>query len=220
MKPITVLLAEDHTIVRKGLRSLLSQAQGIKVIGEAENGREAVKQVEKHHPDVVVMDISMPLLNGLEATRQIKKRFPKTRILILTVHDNEEYIFEIIKAGASGYIVKKAALEELLMAVQAVSKGETFFSPKVSTKIVEKLLQKTESLEQEQTHSSLTDREREVLQLIAEGHTNREIAEILFISVKTVEAHRSHIMEKLDLHKAADLTKYAIEKRMIDTDKK
>ncbi|MBD3415047.1 MAG: response regulator [Candidatus Aminicenantes bacterium] len=220
MKPITVLLAEDHTIVRKGLRSLLSQTQGIKVIGEAENGREAVKLVEKHHPELVVMDISMPLLNGLEATRQIKKRFPKTQVLILTVHDNEEYLFEIIKAGASGYIVKKAALEELLMAVQAVSKGETFFSPTVSTKIIKKLLKKKETLEQEPPHSYLTEREREVLQLIAEGYSNKEIAEILFISVKTVEAHRSHIMEKLDLHKAADLTKYAIEHRIIETDKK
>jgi len=220
MKPITVLLAEDHTIVRKGLRSLLSQTQDIKVIGEAENGREAVKLVEKHHPELVVMDISMPLLNGLEATRQIKKRFPKTQVLILTVHDNEEYLFEIIKAGASGYIIKKAALEEMLMAVQAVSKGKTFFSPSVSTKIIKKLLKKKEALEQEPPYSPLTDREREVLQLVAEGHTNKDIAEILYISVKTVETHRSHIMEKLDLHKAADLTKYAIEHRIIDTDKK
>ena len=220
MNLVTVLLVEDHTIVRKGLRSLLSTEEDIEVIGEAENGREAVNFVEKHRPDIVVMDISMPLLNGMEATKQIKKRFPKTSVLILTMHANEEYIFEIIRAGASGYIVKKAAPEELIMAIQAVSRGEKFFSPMVSTKIVDELLKTGISGHDEPSHPSLTCREREVLQLIAEGHTNREIAEILFVSVRTVDAHRSHIMEKLDLHSAADLTRYAIQKGIIDIENK
>ena len=140
MNPISVLLAEDHTIVRKGLCSLLSDTEGVEIIGEAENGREAVRLVEAHRPDVVVMDISMPVLNGLEATKQIKKRFPATKVLILTMHVNEEYIFEIIKAGASGYIVKMAVPEELVLAIRAVAKGEKYFSPSVSTKIVDALL--------------------------------------------------------------------------------
>lgn len=220
MKSITVLLAEDHTIVRKGLCSLLNETKTIQVIGEAENGRITLELVENLHPDIVVMDISMPLLNGLEATRQIKKRFPETKVLILTMHVNEEYIFEIIDVGASGYIVKKAAPEELIMAIKAVAKGETFFSPSVSSKIVNKILREKNLKKNRPFYSPLTDREREVLQLIAEGHTNRKIADMLFISPKTVETHRSHILKKLDLHSTADVTKYAIEKGIIDTDKR
>ena len=218
MNPISILLAEDHTIVRKGLLSLLNTVDNFKVLAEAEDGREAVTKVEALKPDIVVMDISMPHLNGLEATRQIKKRFPKTKVIILTMHTNEEYIFEILRAGASGYIVKKAAPEELIMAIQAVSQGEKYFSPSISTKIADELLQKGLSKKSELTSTSLTGREREVLQLIAEGHTNREIAELLFISLKTVEAHRSHIMDKLDLHNAAELTKYAIQKGIISSE--
>lgn len=219
MKPITVLLAEDHTIVRKGLRTLLSHVENIEIIGEAENGREAVKLVSRFRPDVVVMDISMPMLNGLEATIQIKKTHPRTKVLILTMHTNEEYIFEIIKAGASGYIVKKAAPEELIMAIQSVTKGDKFFSPSISAIIVEKLMEKKEMVGREAPHHSLTPREREVLQLIAEGHTSRRISEILSISMKTVDVHRSHIMQKLDLHKAAGLVEYAIQHGIINIDK-
>lgn len=218
MNPISVLLAEDHTIVRKGLCSLLSNTEGVEIIGEAENGREAVRLVEVHRPDVVVMDISMPVLNGLEATKQIKKRFPDTKVLILTMHVNEEYIFEILKAGASGYIVKMAVPEELVLAIRAVAKGEKFFSPSVSTKIVDALFLKEIQENENPRYPRLTRREREVLQLIAEGHSNRKIAEMLFISIKTVETHRYHIMEKLNLHSAAELTRYAIQKGIISTE--
>jgi len=194
--------------------------EGVEVIGEAEDGREAVSMVEEYRPDIVIMDITMPLLNGLEATRQIKKRFPETKVLILSMHANEEYILEMLEVGASGYIVKRAAPEELMLAIQAVSRGGKFFSPSVSTKIVKELLKKGTAGKYKSLHHSLTSREREVLQLIAEGHTSREIAEILFISVKTVDAHRSHIMEKLDLHNVADLTRYAIQKGIIDIENK
>jgi len=218
MNPIEVLLVEDHTIVRKGLCSLLGDTEGVEIIGEAENGREAVRLVEAHRPDVVVMDISMPVLNGLEATKQIKKRFPSTKVLILTMHVNEEYIFEIIKAGASGYIVKMAVPEELVLAIRAVAKGEKFFSPSVSTIIVDALFIKGIQENGNLSYPRLTRREREVLQLIAEGHSNRKIAEMLFISIKTVETHRCHIMKKLDLHSAAELTRYAIQKGIISTE--
>ncbi len=216
MNPIKVLLAEDHTILRKGLCSLLNNNEGIEIVGEAENGRDALMLVEKYHPDIVLMDISMPILNGLEATRQIKKRFPQSHIIILTMHTNEEYIYEIIKSGASGYVIKKAAPEELVRAIHAVSQGKSFFSASVSNKIVEKLYQNKNDQENKLEFPSLTSREREVLQLIAEGHTNRKIADILFISQKTVEVHRFHIMTKLDLHSVASLTKYAIQKKIID----
>jgi two-component system response regulator NreC len=219
MNPITVVLAEDHTLVRKGIRSLISEVEGVEVVGEAENGREAIKLVKQHRPDIIVMDISMPILNGLEATKQIKKYFPEVRVVVLTMHTSEEYIYEIIDAGASGYILKKAVPEELMLAIQSVSRGEKFFSPLVSMKIVDKLLQKKASVETNLAHPSLTFREMEVLQLIAEGHTSREIGEILCISIKTVGAHRTHIMEKLDLHTAADLTRYAIQRGIIDSEK-
>lgn len=210
MNTVKILIAEDHTIVRKGLCSILKNEKDIDVIGEAENGKEAIKKVEELTPDVVVMDISMPLLNGLEATLQIKKRFPEVKVLILTVHSNEEYILEILKAGASGYLVKKAAPEELVAAIHAVSRGNSFLSPSISKSVIKKFLQVAGAEAGLEKSSLLTEREREVLQLIAEGHSTRKIAEMLFISVKTVEAHRSHIMEKLDLHNVADLTRYAI----------
>lgn len=219
MNTVRILIAEDHTIVRKGLCSLLKNEKDIDVIGEAENGKEAIKQVEELNPDVVVMDISMPLLNGLDATRQIKKRFPEVKVLVLTVHSNEEYISEILKAGASGYIVKKAAPEELVAAIHAISRGNSFLSPSVSKSVIKKFLQVAGAEAGLEKSSLLTEREREVLQLIAEGHSTRKIAEFLFISVKTIEAHRSHIMEKLDLHNIADLTRYAIRTGIISSER-
>ena len=219
MNTVRILIAEDHTIVRKGLCSILKNEKDIDVIGEAENGKEAIKKVEELTPDVVVMDISMPLLNGLEATRQIKKRFPEVKVLILTVHSNEEYILEILKAGASGYLVKKAAPEELVAAIHAVSRGNSFLSPSVSKSVIKKFLQVAGAEAGLEKSSLLTEREREVLQLIAEGYSTRKIAELLFISVKTVEAHRSHIMEKLDLHNIADLTRYAIRTGIISSER-
>lgn len=217
MKKIRVVIADDHTIVRKGLCALLEGARDIDVVGEAENGRDAMKMVEKLLPDVLLMDISMPGLNGLEATRQLKKRFLKLKILILTMHDNEEYIFETLRAGASGYLVKRSAPDELISAIHAVQRGDSFLSPSVSKRVIEEYLRVGNRPEKDDdAFEILTDREREVLQLIAEGRVNREIAELLHISIKTVETHRSHIMEKLNMRNVAELTQYAIRKGLIN----
>jgi two-component system response regulator NreC len=216
---ITVLLAEDHTIVRKGLRSLLDAEADIQVVGEAENGREAIDKVEQLLPDIVVMDIAMPGLNGLEATRQIKKRFPHVRILVLTVHTNEEYVLQILRAGASGYLVKQAAPTELISAIQAAHQGEAFLSPSISRKVVDDYILRAGLTDEPDSFEKLTDREREVLQLIAEGASTREIAEQLHISVKTAETHRAHLMEKLDMRSTAELTQYAIRKGVISLDR-
>lgn len=213
---IRVLVADDHTIVRKGLCALLDGHKEIEVVAEAENGREAIKKVEQVQPDIVLMDITMPGLNGLETTRQLKKRHPKMKILILTMHDNEEYIFETLRAGASGYLVKRTAPDELISAIHAVNRGESFLSPSISKRVIEGYIRFGQSeQEEDEAFIKLTDREREVLQLIAEGRVNREIAELLHISIKTVETHRSHIMEKLNIRNIAELTQYAIRKGLI-----
>jgi len=218
MDKTRVLLAEDHTIVRKGLRSLLDKETGIKVVEEAEDGREAILKAEELYPDVVVMDIAMPGLNGLEATRQIKKRFPDIKIIILTMHANEEYILQSLKAGASGYLIKKAAPVELISAINAVHKGNSFLSPSISRMVIDEYIRRSKEIsEGEEGFERLTVREREVLQLIAEGRKTREIAELLYISIKTVETHRAHIMNKLDIHSTAELTRYAIRKGIISS---
>jgi two-component system response regulator NreC len=216
-KIVRVLLAEDHTIVRKGLHSLLEGEADIEVVGEAEEGREAIRMTQQLLPDVVLMDISMPGLNGLEATRQIKKALPGVNVLILTRHDNEEYVLQILRAGASGYVVKRAAPTELLLAIRAAHRGEFFLSPSVSREVIEEYVQQAAGTAKDRWES-LTDREREVLQLIAEGHTSREIAELLTISEQTVRTHRANLMDKLDIHSTAELTQYAIRKGMISLD--
>jgi len=219
MDKISVLLAEDHTIVRKGLRSLLDRAISIEVVGEAEDGREAIKKAEELHPDVVVMDIAMPGLNGLEATRQLKKRFPGMKIIVLTMHANEEYVLQTLRAGASGYLVKKAAPTDLISAIHAAHRGESFLSPSISKTVIDEYLRQAEKAEEGKgSHEKLTEREREVLQLIAEGHPNREIAELLYVSIKTVETHRAHIMDKLNVNSTAELIQYAIGKGLIIKD--
>ncbi len=216
MSIIRVLLAEDHTIVRKGLRALLDDEAGIEVVGEAEQGQQTIELVRRLLPDVVLMDITMPVLNGLEATRQIKKLFPQVKVLVLTVHLTEEYVYQTLQAGASGYVVKHAAVSELVQAIQTVYCGGTFLSPFLSRRPIETYERRAET--KEDKHGRLTDREREVLQLIAEGRTNREIAQLLHITVKTVEAHRAHVMDKLSLHSTAELTKYALRKGIISPD--
>jgi DNA-binding NarL/FixJ family response regulator len=213
---IRVLLAEDHTIVRKGLRALLDDEADIEVVGEARDGREALQMVDQLHPDVVLMDITMPVLNGLEATRQIKTQFSGVQVLVLTRHVNEEYIYQILRAGASGYVVKQAAPAELVLAIQAVYRGGTFLSPSISGRVVEEYIRRAEAIvSSEDSYDRLTPREREVLQLIAEGHTSPEIAEMLHVSVKTVGHHRTNLMDKLDIHSTAELTQYAIRKGVI-----
>jgi two-component system response regulator NreC len=218
MSKIRVLLAEDHTIVRKGIRSLLDDEPDIEVVGEAADGREAVEKVEKLRPDVVLMDITMPQLNGLEATRHIKKQFPEIKVLGLTMYTNEEYIFQLLQAGASGYLVKQSAPAELISAIQAVYRGDSFLSPAISKTIIEEYLKHTEKISQSDAYEKLTDREREVLQLITEGYSNQEIAEMLYISVKTVGVHRVNLMTKLNLHNTAELIKYAFRKGIISLD--
>jgi DNA-binding NarL/FixJ family response regulator len=215
---IRVLLAEDHTIVRKGLRSLLEDEADIEVVGEAEDGREAVRMTQRLLPDVVLMDISMSGLNGLEATRQIKKRFPEVNVLILTRHAGEEYILQILRAGASGYVVKKAAPKELVSAIQAVYRDGSFLSPSISRTVIEEYIRQAEATTGQDSYGRLTPREREVLQLVAEGRSNREIAELLHISVKTVDNHRANLMDKLDIHSTAELTQYAIRTGVISLD--
>jgi DNA-binding NarL/FixJ family response regulator len=215
MNSISILLADDHTIVRKGLRSLIDSSQQFEVVCEADNGHDAIEMVKQKNPDIVLMDISMPRLNGLEATRKIKKDSPDTKIIILTRHINEEYVFEMISIGASGYVLKKAAPQELIFALEAVSKDQNYFSPSISKIISDKINEKG-AIPSSTPNSSITAREREVLQLIAEGYTNQKIAETLYISAKTVANHRSNIKDKLDLNSTAELTKYAIKHGITD----
>jgi DNA-binding NarL/FixJ family response regulator len=214
---IRVLLADDHAIVREGLHMVLAAHRTIEVLGEASDGREALDLVELLRPDVVVMDIAMPNLNGLEATRQIKRRSPDVRVVILTMHENQEYFVQIIKAGATGCVLKRSAGTELVTAIEAAARGESYFSPAIATVVMEdyrRLLSQPASAEV----NPLTEREREILQLVAEGRTNREIADLLTVSIKTVQAHRSNIMEKLGAHDRTDLVKYAIRMGMIAPD--
>jgi two-component system response regulator NreC len=211
-------LAEDHTIVRKGLRSLLEGQPDIIVVGEAQDGREALEKTEQLSPDVVLIDIAMPLLNGIEATRRITQRFSDIKVLVLTMHDDQEYIRQVLQAGASGYVVKQAAPTELLSAIRAVRNGGSYLSPTISKRVIQDYVQQSESSDGYDSYDALTARQREVLQLIAEGHTTREIADLLTISVKTVESHRTNLMEKLDIHTTAGLTLYALRKGVIRDD--
>lgn len=215
MSPIKVLLAEDHTIVRKGIRSLLDAERDIDVVGEAENGREAVEIAEMIHPDIVVMDHSMPVLNGLDAMRQIRQRDERIKVLILTMHTNEEYVFQFLRAGAAGYVVKQSAPNELVAAIRAVADGQSYLSPSISKTVIDEYVRQSQELAITDSYDALTLREREVLQLIAEGNTNREIAAQLHISVKTAAVHRNNIMQKLHLATMAELTLYAIRKGII-----
>ena len=195
---ISVILADDHAIVRKGLRLLLEHESGIKVIGEAEDGIEAVKKVEELMPGILVLDISLPLLNGLEVARQLNKRRPGIKIIILSMHDTEELVYETLLAGAKGYILKKSAPDQLVAAFRSVSLGRSFFSPEIAEIINERMIEQFTENELVQT-PSLTERESQILQLVAEGHCNREMAKLLQISIKTVENHRAKIMGKMNI---------------------
>ena len=215
MRKIRVLLAEDHTLVRKGLRALLDDAEDIAVIAEAANGRDAIAEVEENHPDVIVMDLSMPLMSGLEATHQICERDPGAKIIILTVHANEEYILQALRAGASGYLLKEAAPTDLIRAIKVVHQGEAFLSPTISRNLIRDYVEKTELLMVETRFDRLTSREREVLQLTAEGYAIKDIATHLSISDKTVRTHRKNLMNKLDIHNTAELTLFALRHGLI-----
>jgi two-component system response regulator NreC len=201
--------------VRQGLRSILDGREGIQVVGEAKDGREAVEKAQQLQPDIVLMDLSMPLLSGLEATRQIKSQCPQIEVLVLTMHADEEYVFQILQAGASGYLLKQSAVGELVTAIQVVYEGDSYLSPAISRKVVGEYVRQAREQGQVDPYEQLTDREREVLHLIAEGHSTQEIADLLFISPKTVRGHRSSLTEKLGLHSSAELTRYAIRKGIV-----
>jgi two-component system response regulator NreC len=214
-RKIRVVLADDHRMMREGIRALLERQKDIEVVGEAADGREAVRLAAQLSPDVVVMDVSMPLLNGIEATRQIRRDSPDVAVLILTVHESEDYVAQLLAAGANGYIIKRAAGDELISAIHAVDQGEAFLYPSVARVVIEDYVRRLKEGGGLSAQDVLTDREREVLQLIAEGYTNREIADLLHLSIKTVQNHRSKIMNRLDLHDRGELVKYAIQQGII-----
>lgn len=212
---IRVLLADDHGIVRKGLRFLLESEAGMEVVGEASDGREAVKLVDELKPAVVVMDIAMPQLNGIEATAQIVKRNAKVGVIILSMHSDETYLLQALSAGAKGYLLKDAAEADLVRAIQSVSQGKPFFSPAIAKTLLEDYMRYLQQRNLQDSYDLLTDREKEVLQLLAQGKSNKEVATILNLSVYTVETHRTHLMQKLNLHNTAEIVLYAVRKKII-----
>lgn len=215
MNPIRILLADDHTVVRKGLRLLLESQPGLTVVADAANGREAVALAAEHHPEVVVMDIAMPILNGIEAARQIVAKLPQTAIVFLSMHADESYVLRALKAGARAYLLKDSAEHDLIDAVRAVSDGKAFFSPAISKMLVEDYMRQMQERKVEDSYELLTTREREILQLFAEGKNNKDVANILNLSLYTVETHRANIFQKLNLHSVAELILYAIRKGVI-----
>ncbi|MFC2066747.1 response regulator [Chloroflexota bacterium] len=215
MKKIRVLIVDDHTLVRDGIRALLSLVADIEVIGEAANGKEGLEKVRELVPDVVLMDLAMPVMSGLEATRRIRKEFPKTRVLAVTQYDDSEYVIPIIEAGACGFVTKMVAFSELASAIQAAYRGDSFLSPSAAAALVDEYQQKAPADGEKDPYQQLTDREREVLKLTVEGHTARQIADMLVVSPKTVEWYKTSMMNKLNIHNKTDLIKFAIRKRII-----
>jgi DNA-binding NarL/FixJ family response regulator len=207
--PIQVLLADDHQVVRQGLRGLLER-EGFRVVGEAADGREAVRLAETTHPDVTILDLAMPSLNGVEAAREILRAAPRTKAILLTMHTDDPYVLEALRAGVSGYVLKTQAADDLVQAIREVSRGSIYLSPGVSRTVVDAYRSKSDL-----PPDPLSPREKEVLQLVAEGKTTKEVAGILGISVKTAESHRMHIMSKLDIHETASLVRYAIRRGII-----
>jgi two-component system response regulator NreC len=212
---LRIVLADDHTILREGLRALLSADPNFDIVGEAEDGREAVRCVEKLEPNLLLMDLSMPRMSGMDAISEIKRRYSETKIIALTVHKTEEYLLTTLQAGVDGYVLKDATHDELVLAIHNVMAGKRYLSPGISGKVIEGYLEGKEDSQSVSSWQKLSQREREVLKLIAEGYKNKEIAEDLCISLKTVEKHRANLMKKLDLHNAAGLTVYAVEKGLV-----
>ena len=216
MRKIRVLIADDHAVLRDGLHALLNMYDDVEVVAEAADGLEALEKTMELKPDVVLMDIAMPRLGGLEATLEMRQRRLPAKVLVLTQYDNKEYVFQMLKAGAAGYILKKAAGTELVSAIRAVHGGESFLYPSAAKAVVDRYLGEGEENEEERRLDELSDREKEVLKLLAEGRSNRDIAELLCLSVKTIMSHRASIMEKLDIHNRTELVKFAIRAGLID----
>lgn len=210
---IKILLADDHTILREGLKSLLATEPDIEIVGEVSNGYDAIATAGRVKPDIVLMDIGMPVMNGLEATRKLKEQYPEIKVLILTQYDSQEYLFTVLSAGASGYVLKRTASTELVWAIKTVNEGLAYLSPVMTQTLIREYLKSEET--SSKTKDILTPREQEVLKLVAEGLTNQEIADTLVLSLKTVQTHRAHIMEKLNFHDRTELVKYAIKKGVI-----
>ena len=218
MPDIRVLIVDDHAILRDGIRSLLERQEGIAVVGEASNGREALTRVGELEPDIVLMDIAMPEMDGLEATRRVKEDYPNTRVLILTQHDSQEYVTPLLQAGASGYVLKRSGGREVVAAIRQVHEKGAFLEPVVARQVLHDYAQVTEVSEADRP--TLTEREREVLELVVEGKSNREIALALVISPKTVSVHRSNIMAKLDVHNSVELVRYVMQHNLLDLNTK
>ncbi len=210
-----IVIAEDHTILRQGLKSLLTQTDEFKVVGEAKDGLEAIRCVEKKEPDLLLVDLNMPRMDGISLIKDIKRRFPETKIVVLTMHKKEEYILEAFKSGIDGYCLKEDSHEELLTAIRSVLKDKFYVSPEISGRVLEGYLEGQKTIKEKTSWDTLTQREREVLKMVGEGYQNKEIADYLCISVKTVEKHRANIMQKLDLHSASALTAYAFDHGLI-----
>ncbi len=215
MARLRILLADDHTVVRQGLRKVLEARPEWEVVAEAGDGRDAVRQAEESKPDIAIVDVAMPLLNGIEAVRQIARKVPATRVLVLSMHADEAYVTQMLRAGAAGYLLKDSADVDLLQAVDAVSAGKSFFSPAIARVIADDYVRHLSDRGVTDRFELLSQREREIFQLIAEGKTNKEIAALLFLSPSTVDTHRSRIMEKLDVHSAAEIVLYAVRKGVI-----
>jgi two-component system, NarL family, response regulator NreC len=215
MSRLRILLADDHTVVRQGLRKILEDRPQWEVVAEAADGREAVRQAEEVKPDVAIVDVAMPLLNGIEAVRQIARKASGTRVLVLSMHNDEAYVTQMLRAGAAGYLLKEPADVDLVQAVEAVAAGKSFFSPAIARVIADDYVRQLQDRGASDRYELLSEREREIFQLIAEGKTNKEIAALLFLSPSTVDTHRSRIMEKLDVHSAAEIVLYAVRKGVI-----
>jgi two-component system, NarL family, response regulator NreC len=215
MPRLRILIADDHTIVRQGIRKILEDHPDWEVVAEAGDGREAVRQALDLKPDIALLDIGMPLLNGIEAASQITRRAPQVRVVILSMHPNEAYITRALQAGAKGYLLKDSADDDLIRALTLVSQGKSFFSPAVAKVMLDDYLRHLAERGIVDRYDSLSEREREIFQLVAEGRSNKEIADLLFVSANTIETHRAHIMEKLDVHSAVELVLYAVRKGLI-----
>jgi len=217
-KPIKILLADDHTIVRQGLARLLEDQSDLRVVGEATDGRMALEKATALKPDIVIMDIAMPLMNGIEAAKRIRKQLPETKILILSMYSHEHYIHQLLETGISGYLLKDSSGRDIISAIKAAMKGETFLSPSISKKVVESYLSPRKSSSMEERYKQLSNREREVFQLIAEGHSTKRIGEMLYVSVSTVKSHKGNIMEKLGISNPIRLVHFAIKLGLVDPD--